>query len=466
MPENQNIHDHTGLALHLRTIHFLLIAISAVIFVFSLSSSSNNLDKAFVEYRELHKFIHSEEWTPGLVKQICIDRVKKENLNFRAPNLYTSLRSGRNIKLWKEFNEQTYIWRLKPIKIQNYYCELRSTSNKEHASIIDKYSEVQGRFGYGMQERQKPESIEQFKLFWNELASGMAIHQFESTQLDKSIVINAGDLRKQYDPKIIIARSVKTMSSYTKSKRDRAHKYKRSLIVYRNTVTKLESEFGISNSLKANYLLMSKNLYDEDNVIVIPIYTKTKHYSALEAFMQRFNMDSTKLSISKFTKSFPHLSLLLSKSSEIKKLDQLELYLRESELNTSNSIDVFGIQMDVIELLLLGAIILTVLAVYFWLILRALVYKIDADDLAFSSPWLGLFPDFISFFLTITTCVLIPLAVAAWQYYKSFIVSNLHGQIVSSSLLLILIIASGLSLLAYSRLHRKALEFAHYMRVA
>jgi len=459
MAEPLKSHDHSGLALHLRSIHFLLIICSAIVFIFAISANSNNHSKVLLEYRELHKFVHAEEWNSQFTRDLCIQQAKSKSISNNKARI--KLISANKLKVWKKIKDQVYIWQLKMTTPLGYYCELKVNSNKEHASLLSINAEVQGRYGYGMQLREKPVAISEFVKMWNEFALGMSIHRFDSIDLKKSLIINANDLGKQYDAGFILARGADAIKSYRGPKVGRI-KYKRDFRVYRNLVPKLALEFGTKDLLKPDYFLMSENKFDDDVVLVVPVYTQRLSFSALSAFMQYLNIDQSIIKPGLFAQSFPYLAELISKSSKIKKLEDLELFLRESEFNTGKQVNVFGIKMAALNVLYLGAVIITVLALYFWLIIRALTYKIVDKDLAFSSSWFGLFPDYISFLSTVVSCMLLPLIVAGWQFYNFFEATDIEGKILSVIPALVLFVVSVLSIIVYIRLHRKALELASY----
>lgn len=454
--------NHTGLVLHLRTIHFSLILLSVVVYVFSLSTSNDKVQRALIEYRELHKFVQSVDWDANIIQQLCKQGAASVQAGSSSA-LMSEYTKTKNIRFWKKIENRIYEWNLKPLSLKKYYCEIDSPVVKQIVGLIDNKTKFDGPYGYGVKKINKPETIQQFSRLWNSLANGINIYQLIKAESKQALVVNSVDLNKPFENKMIATTGVNTVKP-VKKPGDEFFRYRRAVLLTRNLKYEFDAYSHEQQQLSAGLFIYSAIEFEEDMVLFIPVYTKVQSYAALTAFMEKYSMDHSVIKPGGFDKSFPALGQLIKAAPSIKKLNQLELFLREAEINPDNLVSIFNIKMNVNDLLYFGSIMIAGLLLYFWLILRALAYKLDDDYHAYSAPWVGIFPDPLSFLLTAVSVVVVPVTVSILQIVRVFNVQSFYEQIVSGVLMLILGLVSIVVLVNYHKLFRKALAFARTLK--
>ncbi len=480
--------DHSGIVLHIRTVHMLLIIVSIVVFTFSIKEGKSETQLLKREFDQLAKYIPQVN-----------DRIGKAKSNYSSSFKYKAKKLPDFCELAKTaggtYSPNILIKKLFDKKKQYLFSLNTQISGKAtNFNLALNYErKFEAKNTYCASERSKlycgaSNSVSNLMECWNSLDAKSVLFDFKKLDTDNAIIIPYTQyiIRNKIDltAKSIVAKNVKMVEKIVDSEKIDISKRDSSgmpiaiinSVVYHNRglkVVRIDKkstsgllQVGGSPLEMAVEIFVWNKLYQKaehaNYVILIPFKTEKTMISRKKEIMRVLDIDPKIIPAASFKQSFPTVTKFMSGRGDSTKLTDLYKMVNQEveQYSESQKLNVMGLKLDSGNVIKFGAIILISIMVYYWLLLRVLVYKLMSNNKAFEIPWIGIFPDTLSFILTVLSTIFIPCVVSVIQLFRTFDVMTLQGQIISYGSISVLALVSLALIINTLQLNRAARRFS------
>ncbi len=508
MPGKKELPDHSAFVLHLRTIHFLIVIVSATVLVVSLLSGNKSTDKVRKEHVELNKFIAGisnkdsrkrEKYSYKLKKEVityiyslgdarlefCLKHAEKLGFLNKTSDylkgkfngdLYASLASKPNLVYKVRFKHSTGVYCLDELK--KYPANAIRLSSFTGVSL-NVYSEKQTKnknilppaksstWVWTIEKSKKQGTIKTIKEIWNKTIPNYTLYKLDSIDLNNSLVVKnmVGSI---YTKGHVISRKQSVKLSASINSDLIIAETNMSLRISKNT--KLHETLGTTKPIDMFLLFdaygLTQNKKDKPHafeVLLVPAKVSTALSSGFQQYLfKRYNLDSSIIKLGKFSQSFPELAKLFQHREGKIFLSDIENEIRifEGKQAEDLSADIFGLKIELESILKYGALIIISLMFYYWLIMRVLVYKLTEDNKAFGAPWIGIYPDSVSYTMTYFSTIFLPFVVSIIQAIKELDFSKIQDSYTAGIYSIVLVIVTLALTISFRKLNRISKQYS------
>lgn len=173
-------------------------------------------------------------------------------------------------------------------------------------------------------------------------------------------------------------------------------------------------------------------------------YTGRQRLASSSAYFERYGS---------FAEAFRELDGFTSEIGDVR-LDSVARVLENERKRTSESFQAFGLKVPAAELYRWGSPLLVVIQLYFLLHLNALTSAVAASERR-SAPWIGIYNNRLSQTVTVTSAVMLPLAVVVVLQLDGWS-SHWLGWLLNGTLVAASTTIGGFTVAALHKIHQES----------
>jgi len=454
--------DSRSIALHLRTIHFILAVVCIVLFLATFFIKTKPFVKAWDNALVVQKIAKS--WDIYVGQKACKQRIKTLGLS-KVNDPFTMRYSSSDKKLYvsASISNKRYVWNIRNRHFNTNHFSCQHNEMPVINGKLHKRNRIDNQVATRLRIVNKPYTVDQFRQQWNSIDKKSTIYNFEKLEFEHALVITKKYNGENLVPTIISSGKVILRPKLNEGDMPRVA----NLEYFRIANVKTREIFGFKKNDTGitHYILTDSNYSRNSDVpkyeLLIPIRTSRHSIDVQQLVFTIWRLNNKKLKIRKgsFDKAFPALAEVTRKNPNIK-LASLMKYLEQEKSKSSNSVNLFNITVSIPVLRKVGAFIIVLILLYYMLNLRVLAYKLGPNDKSLSVAWIGVYPYRISFFSTLLTSILLPLVVTLLQFLELFSTASFYDFLVSAISLGVLGFLSIILFIINIKLYRKLRIFA------
>jgi len=449
-----------SLVMHLRNVHFLIVLMTIFVFFFTVPPKKISILELESEYSSFDRFTKKIKANPNFVSSACYQYISSLKLNDEYKSvLNLNNDSSSHVLLKSEINSKSKLWKLKKFREKSSYCELSLTFGFRQfviGSINDVYRH---QVGFGEDLSRQTKNLFQFIDLWNGFAKGIVIHQLKAIQIENSFVIKENHRSKIISGDLIQAKLSLVKTSELDKLNGRTIEYRFSLI--RNRIREFNRIVAFAaNDPMSFYLLGSRvneNRKQQAYLLILPLQSTRKTFSVQGQMLAQFSL--TQIGQGDFKASFPHLFEFMSSHKGLYQLKDLYVAIQHYKNLDLSSYSFFGLELKIMFLARIASFAILGLMFYYWLLVRGILFRLKNNMVLLSGPWMGLFSDKVSFFVTLFSTVFMPTIVCAFNVVRYFMPYQESEPVLMWSVISLLMLVSSLVMIYGYFLHRHAVSY-------
>ena len=395
------------LSKHLRTVHFAVVIVSVGLLIALFLDSPTVVNRAYDQLRSIMDGVHN--WDPGFLEKHAAKFIAREGSPRIALDHELNLRFTENDKTLRVEIERP-VWTLWS---PNHYPNMVEKKQKRRNALRIK----------------RPKNIEEFKLIWNRLNEPSFIY-VPTVIAGEALVVDIGPRYKYKElskwKSIIVENSVNTTDD-----RDEKNAWK-------GTILPLSSDYDANTSKNIRTLIEEKypsseymhfiaarvgGLFDlVGNQLFVPIAVHSQPIDARQALNDQLGAAWHR---GTFDISFSELAIV-TKEYQGLEFDSAERVLAGERQRGGHQFEALGLKVLAEVIGAWGLPILAVIQLYFLMHLRELRRRYLEITYAStwvvpSTPWIGLYPEFLPRVMLIVSVIGLPWLVCGLVARRSFV---------------------------------------------
>jgi len=457
MQIKERIKLDNDLVLHVRNVHFFLVIFSILVFFFTIPPKKIDVSKLDIEYQYFDKFTKAITASPSFIASACYQHISslKLNSNYKSV-LNISNRENLTYGLFDvKIDNRKSIWKVRVFKEKSAYCELGIKSGFKQYTIGDVNDVYRHQVGLGEDLSRHTKNLLQFIDLWNGFSQGIVIHRLEKLELARSFFMKKSSRSKVIGPDLVLG-SLTRHEINKNGNRARLREYRLSLI--RNRIPELNRIVSFSTAGPMSFYLLGSEINErrsgDSYLLVFPLQSKKKIYSIQGQMLAQFSL--TKIEKGKFKTSFPNLYEFIRKNKGLYQLADLYKAIDRYRQLDMSSYKIFGLVLKIETIARFACFTLIVILLYYWLLIRGIIFRVNSNEKVLSAAWIGLFQDNLSYIITLASALLLPILVCVLEITRYFHTNNNNELILHWFVITLLFIVSVLVLVHSHLLHKLA----------